>query len=124
MWRSALCSAAARAGRRARAVATSAEAVAPAGAMKTERVPGDRAARAKDPPHLRAARDRICTSGRPVSGVYDFLSGVPDARQPGRTLGGARADDYAAGHLPYGPTSEAGSSLRRYSSSWSSVRGR
>lgn len=60
----------------------------------------------KDPPHLRAARDRIYTSGDRVSGVYDFLSGVPNAAAGQDALGGARADDYAAGHLlptHYGP---------------------
>ena len=39
-------------------------------------------------------------------GVYDFLSGVPDAAAGQDALGGARADDYAAGHLlptHYGP---------------------
>jgi hypothetical protein len=60
----------------------------------------------KDPPHLRAARERIYRSGDRVSGVYDFLSGIPDAAAGQNALGGARADDYAAGHLlptHYGP---------------------
>ena len=60
----------------------------------------------KDPPHLRAARDRIYRSADRVSGVYDFLSTVPDAAAGQDALGGARADDYAAGHLlptHYGP---------------------
>jgi hypothetical protein len=60
----------------------------------------------KDPPHLRAARDRIYMSGDRVSGVYDFLSTVPNAAAGQDALGGARADDYAAGHLlptHYGP---------------------
>jgi len=60
----------------------------------------------KDPPHLRAARDRIYMSGDRVSGVYDFLSAVPNAAAGQDALGGARADDYAAGHLlptHYGP---------------------
>ena len=53
----------------------------------------------KDPPHLRAARDRIYGAADRVNGVYDFLSGVPDAAAGQDALGGARADDYAAGHL-------------------------
>ena len=60
----------------------------------------------KDPPHLRAARDRIRRSADLVSGVYDFLSGVPNAAAGQDALGGARADDYAAEHLlptHYGP---------------------
>jgi len=60
----------------------------------------------KNPPHLRAARDRIYASGDRVSGVYDFLSTVPNAAAGQNALGGARADDYAAGHLlptHYGP---------------------
>jgi hypothetical protein len=41
-----------------------------------------------------------------VNGVYDFLSGVPDADAGQDALGGARADDYASAHLlptHYGP---------------------
>jgi hypothetical protein len=60
----------------------------------------------KDPPHLRAARDRIRRSADLVSGIYDFLSGVPNAAAGQDALGGARADDYAAEHLlplHYGP---------------------
>ena len=60
----------------------------------------------KDPPHLRAARDRIYRSADRVNGVYDFLSGVPDAAAGQDALGGARADDYASAHLlptHYGP---------------------
>ena len=60
----------------------------------------------KDPPHLRAARDRIYRAADRVNGVYDFLSGVPDAAAGQDALGGARADDYAAAHLlptHYGP---------------------
>ena len=60
----------------------------------------------KDPPHLRAARDRIRKSADLVSGIYDFLSAVPDAAAGQDALGGARADDYAAEHLlptHYGP---------------------
>jgi hypothetical protein len=45
----------------------------------------------KDPPHLRAARDRIYRSADRVNGVYDFLSGVPDAAAGQDALGGARA---------------------------------
>ena len=43
----------------------------------------------KDPPHLRAARDRIYRSADRVNGVYDFLSGVPDAAAGQDALGGA-----------------------------------
>jgi len=60
----------------------------------------------KDPPHLRAARDRIRRSADLVSGIYDFLSTVPNAEAGQHALGGARADDYAAEHLTpthYGP---------------------
>ena len=60
----------------------------------------------KDPPHLRAARDRIYRSADLVNGVYDFLSGVPNAAAGQDALGGARADDYASAHLlptHYGP---------------------
>jgi len=60
----------------------------------------------KDPPHLRAARDRIYGAADRVNGVYDFLSTVPNAAAGQDALGGARADDYAAGHLlptHYGP---------------------
>ena len=60
----------------------------------------------KDPPHLRAARDRIYRAADRVNGVYDFLSGVPDAAAGQDALGGARADDYASAHLlplHYGP---------------------
>jgi hypothetical protein len=60
----------------------------------------------KDPPHLRAARDRIRRSADLVSGIYDFLSTAPNAAAGQHALGGARADDYAAEHLlptHYGP---------------------
>src|SRR5688572_10280051 len=60
----------------------------------------------KDPPRLRAARDRIRKSADLVSGIYDFLSTVPNAAAGQDALGGARADDYAAEHLlplHYGP---------------------
>jgi hypothetical protein len=60
----------------------------------------------KDPPHLRAARARIRTAADHVSGIYDFLSTVPNAAAGQDALGGARADDYAAEHLlptHYGP---------------------
>ena len=60
----------------------------------------------KDPPHLRAARDRIYGSADRVNGVYDYLSGVPNAAAGQEALGGARADDYASAHLlptHYGP---------------------
>ena len=61
----------------------------PAEGGDRRRAPGDRAAR-KDPPHLRAARDRIYRSADRVNGVYDFLSGVSDAAAGQDALGGAQ----------------------------------